>query len=347
MKKNYLAPLFCLLLLCGSAQALAQRKTDVVTLYNGDRITGEIKSLVSGILEFSTDGMGTIKIEWQEIATISSEYHYEFRLSDGNRHFGSIDTAELPGQFVITDLYGTHNFEWLEVVEVRPIEDTFAERLEIYVSAGYSYTKASSVGQTTFNTRISYEDTNTRNTFTGRTSITDTDDETTSSNRFDINRQIWTDRSQFFRTIFANYENNDELQLEHRIGAGSGIGKYFIDTNSNRWIGIVGMQVINEKPLRGDDGKSSESNQDVELILSTHYDAWRLNTPELNLELRFTLYPSITESGRLRSDTDLVLRWEIIEDLFFDITAWATTDNEAESDRQTDYGVTTGIGWEY
>ncbi len=347
MNKKYLASLILLLAFTLSLDALAQRKTDVVTLYNGDRVTGEIKSLLAGILEFSTNGMGTIKIEWQEIASIQSQYHYEFRTTDGQRLFGSIEPSELPGQFVVTDLYGTHDFDWLEVVEVRPIEETFAERLDIYLSAGYSYTKASSVGQTTFNTRVSYEDQNSRNTLTGRTTITDTEDDTTSSNRFDVNRMLWTDRTKWFRTIFANYENNDELELEHRIGAGGGIGRYFVDTNQNRWIGVVGAQVINEKPLRGDDGKGTSSNQDVEMILVTTYDAWRLNTPELDLQLRFTIYPSITESGRVRTDSDIVLRWEIIEDLFFDITAWSTTDNEAESDRQTDYGITTGIGWEY
>ena len=347
MRKNHLWSLLLLLAFPISPDAVANRKTDVVTLYNGDRVTGEIKSVTAGILEFGTDGMGTVEIEWQEIATLESEYHYEFRTSDGERLFGSIDPARLPGQFVISDLYGTHEFGWLEIVEVRPIEDTVAERLNIYLSAGYSYNKASSVGQTTFNTRVSYEDEDSRNNLTARTTITDTDEGTTSSNRADINRQTWTDRTRWFRTIFANYESNDELDLEHRIGAGAGVGRYFLDTNESRWLGVIGAQVINEKPLRGADGESTSNSQDVELILTTHYDAWRLNTPELDLQLRFTLYPSVTESGRVRSDTDLVMRWEIIEDLFFDITAWATTDNEAESERTVDYGITTGVGWEY
>lgn len=39
---NTLARMLLLLLYCTLSQnALAQRKTDIVTLYNGDRITGE------------------------------------------------------------------------------------------------------------------------------------------------------------------------------------------------------------------------------------------------------------------------------------------------------------------
>ncbi len=44
------------------------RKTDIVTLYNGDRVTGELKSMYVGLLEINTNSMGTIQIEWQEIA---------------------------------------------------------------------------------------------------------------------------------------------------------------------------------------------------------------------------------------------------------------------------------------
>ena len=80
-----------------SFEALAQRKTDVVTLYNGDRITGEIKGLLGGILKLSTDAMGTLNIEWQEVSHLESDYYYEVRLSKGTRHFGSVAKSLLPG----------------------------------------------------------------------------------------------------------------------------------------------------------------------------------------------------------------------------------------------------------
>jgi hypothetical protein len=35
-------------------------KTDIVVLKNGDRITGEVKSLQARLLEFHTDAMGTV-----------------------------------------------------------------------------------------------------------------------------------------------------------------------------------------------------------------------------------------------------------------------------------------------
>ena len=39
-------------------------KTDIVVLANGNIVTGEVKSLEFGTLRYSTDSMGTVKIDW-------------------------------------------------------------------------------------------------------------------------------------------------------------------------------------------------------------------------------------------------------------------------------------------
>lgn len=324
-----------------SPYTLTHPKTDIVTLYNGDRITGEIKHLYGGLLQHSTNGMGTIKIEWQEIARVESRYHYEVRTSKGDRLFGSIGPGEHPGQLRVTHSGGSLDLEWLQVVELRPVADSLTDRLDVYLSAGYSYTKASDVGEANFTTQVGYEDALSRVALTGRTVATHRDSQLSYHNRYDLTRFLWRDRAEFFRSFGATYEDNDELDLDHRVSVGTGVGRYFLDTHRTRLLGLTGLQVTTEK------SSGSAETQAVELFGTADYALWQFNTPELDLTLRFNLYPSLTDSGRVRSDTDLILRWEIVEDLFFDISTWATTDNQAESDRQVDYGISTGIGWEF
>jgi len=369
--KSRITHFICLLLLVLMSCSVhaAHRRTDVVAMYNGDRVTGEIVSLFAGILEYKTDSMGTLKIEWQEIAQLNSVYHYEFRLSNGQRYYGSVVDAERPGQMRIEDLYGEHDIEWLDVVEIRPIEDKFIDRIDIYLSAGYNYTKASSVSQTSFNTVIAYEDERTRNQLTARTVLTDTDTGDTSSTRVDLSRQIWTDRAQLYRVFYGNYESNDELGLDKRFALGLGWGRYAIDTNRMRFGYSGGVQGLTEKtfatssgeapadpeeledpdmpPASGSGGTEYFREESAELFLSVEFSTWRFDTPELDVKFDTTLYPSITNSGRLRGNTDLRVRWEIVEDLFWDITAYGAYDSDAESDDQFDYGITTGLGWEY
>ncbi len=341
MKPNVFLTLTFLLLFTATPYVEANAKTDVVVLYNGDRVTGEVKSLESGILELSTDSMGTLKIEWQDIARLESEHYYEIRTSDGTRYLGSVEPTAQPGQVRVLDLDGEYQYDALQVVQIRPIEKSVLDRLDVYFSAGFSYTRASSIAQSSINTKVGYENEKSRNTLTGRASLTDSADQSTSSSRVDLDRAVWTSRKNVFRSSFANYESNDELALDYRFGVGAGLGTIFIDTHRKRLIGIAGLQVITEQD------EDSDPDQNLELYLSGRYLAWRLDTPELDLDFGLNVYPSLTDSGRVRSGSDLRLRWELIEDLFFDITAYGTYDNKAESNSGVDYGVTTGLGWEF
>ncbi|RLQ22815.1 DUF481 domain-containing protein [Seongchinamella sediminis] len=334
-------PALGLLLAVLSHDALASRKTDVVTLYNGDRITGEIKSMDGGILKLSTDAMGTLSIEWPEVAGVTSDYHYELRLSDGKRLYGSFGGEGRPGQVELVDLFGRHDIEWLQVVEIRPIEDELMDRLDVYLATTFAYTKATSVAQLSFNTEVSYEDQSSRTSLNGRTDLTTSDSGDSNSSRYDVERWSWREqRSDAFTTIFANYENNDELGLNRRVGVGAGVGKYWKDTHSTRFTGALGLQAISES-FTGE-----KTNEDVELYLSTTFSTWNFNHPELDIDFSFSVIPSLTERGRLRTDGNLRIRWELIDDLYWDISTWVTTDNQTSDEgASTDYAITTGVGW--
>jgi hypothetical protein len=66
----------------------AAPKTDVVVLLNGDRITGEIKSLEYNQLKLSTYHMGTIYIEWDKIASLQTDQSLLLERTDGTRYYG-------------------------------------------------------------------------------------------------------------------------------------------------------------------------------------------------------------------------------------------------------------------
>ena len=72
----------------GGATPLPAQKTDVVVLPNGDRITGEIKGVSRGKLDYSTDDAGRISIEWEKIVRVTSRQSYEVTLRSGQRLFG-------------------------------------------------------------------------------------------------------------------------------------------------------------------------------------------------------------------------------------------------------------------
>ena len=75
---------------CADAQA---QRTDVVTLRNGDRITGEIITLNRGRLEFKTDDAGTLYLEWDKLASVVAARLFEIEIEDGTQYLGSLGAA--------------------------------------------------------------------------------------------------------------------------------------------------------------------------------------------------------------------------------------------------------------
>ena len=65
-----------------SLPALAQR-TDVIELFNGDQVTGEIKSYSTGRITVETDIASDLSLKWNRITSITSDKRFEVELTDG------------------------------------------------------------------------------------------------------------------------------------------------------------------------------------------------------------------------------------------------------------------------
>ena len=112
-------------------------------------------------------------------------------------------------------------------------------------------------------------------------------------------------------------------------------GHHYLLKNQSR--NTVGLQANTERDLAG------EQQESVEGALKLEFATWKFDPPELDVRVTLNLYPSLTDSGRLRGDSDLRLRWELYRDLFWDVTAWGVYDNRNIGDGNFDYGVSTGI----
>ncbi|MDC1287489.1 DUF481 domain-containing protein, partial [Gammaproteobacteria bacterium] len=247
------------------------------------------------------------------------------------------------GTVALTDVFGENIFDWQEVVEIRPIEDKLIDKFDVYLSANYAFTKASGVAQTELNGTVSFNQRDAVNTLTSRLTVSDTEEESTTSSRMNLQRRTWTDRQSWYRNVFGGFESNDELGLDARYTFGAGVGRYFIDNNRQTLTGSLGAQVLTE---RAADGIRQDS---VEAVITMDYTAWRFDTPELDFDVNANVYPSLTESGRVRADSTARLRWEIVEDLFWNMNLWGSFDAASVDidGGEFDWGVTTGIGWSY
>ena len=88
-----------------------------MVLVNGDRITGEIKSLEYNQLKLSTYHMGTIYIEWDKIASLQSDQYLLLERTDGTRYYVKRYSDEMQAR---SEVAAARVYEALGVATVAP-----------------------------------------------------------------------------------------------------------------------------------------------------------------------------------------------------------------------------------
>jgi len=330
--------------------ALAREKTDVIWLANGDKITGEIKQLEHGKLRLGTDSIGVILIEWDDISRIESDFAFQFERTDGTRVTGNISKTPERQTITLTNQEQTVAFAHETVVRIAQIEDTFWDRLQGSLSFGYSFTKASNVAQGNLGFRATHRTEKRSFSLDGSTIITsDQEDEGTQRSNLDFSMTRFR-ANRWFNTYLIGFESNDELGLDLRSSIGAGFGRFLIQTNVSELAlmgGVIGTaESLQQDPLT----PTTPSNQEnLEGMLSVDYSRYVYDHPAVDLSARLSAFPSFTESGRTRAQLDLSLRWEIISDLFWDLSYYNSYDSDPPSGSQStsDYGVVTSIGYSF
>src|SRR5262245_15960679 len=135
--------------------AEAQGRTDLVTLANGDRITGEVVHLDRGILEFKTDNAGTLYLEWDKLASLVTTRLVEVTTTDGRSFLGSLSHSS-SGSIAVASTDSTAQLTITDVAEITTIGRSFWRKLDGSFDVGFSYTRSSGVAQLNLNSDTIY-----------------------------------------------------------------------------------------------------------------------------------------------------------------------------------------------
>ncbi len=335
--------------LCAFPANAQRANTDVITLKNGDRVTGEILQLEYGLLRLETDDMGTINIEWGAVADIQSAYTFDVQVVGGLRHSGIIDTSDDGSQLVIRDEGSGRAVAFADVVRIEELESGFWQRLSGSMSVGLNYAKSTGIRTGSLNISSAYQGDKIKATLDisgSETSSPDTD----TSERENITSTVQFQRERpSFVMLLSTLERNDELGIDARLTTGAGIARYFAQDQDSEVMLFAGA-VANRDWTDAGDGtlNEDETQSSVEGALGATWRIFRFGDPDISLSSSAFLYPSLTESGRHRGNLDVSLRREIISDLFFDISFYESYDSDPPSGGETtDYGFVTSLGYKF
>ena len=346
MSRTHLGPILASLLLLGLSPALAlAAKTDVVILKNGNAVTGEVKSLEFGSLSYSTDSMGTVGIDWEDIVSVTSKQKLQVELTDGTRYYGELIATGEPHSVRIVTLSDEYVLKATQIVRMTPIEtgDKFYQRLDGSFSFGVQTQKASGVTTSNLAADVSYR---ARTYLLGlriNSAITDqpTEPYTTARQSANFNYQRFR-KNRWFTEWFTGWEMNDEQGIASRVSLGGALGRYFVQTNKNQFSMTAGLQA-SASEFVGDD----EGTTDAEGRFEIRYLRRKL-VPEADFNITATIFPLLEDLSQFRAESNMSLRREIVSDLFLDLTiGYSYLSDPPGSGQNTDYTATTSIGYSF
>ena len=369
--------LSCCFTLC-SVIAAAHSKTDVITVENGDTITGAIDSMSAGKLALNTDYAGVIKIKWREVEQIASRYVYEVRLDDGERLYGRFAKTEERSVLTFKVRGGERQLDLEDIVEIRSIEEQLADQLDLKVTSTI-YADPNTV-TLSLSTSGTYDTRGGRTGFSGRiddnrTKALDAESNTVSntlnSSNFTLYREFWRSRgaAQSYRVLNAIYSSNDALGVDHRFSMGVGLGRYFIQELGHELAVSAGIQGVQERKFSCKDpdiGVDADGEKidcvepedgglldnAAEMFFNVQWHLYSFASRDMDISMVGNAYPSLSEWGDIRGDFNLMLSWELFPSFYWSINARTEFDSSAEERGQlkldtTDYTITTGITWSY
>lgn len=330
------------LLFLWSASAFA-RYDDTVFLNNGDRLSGDVKELSRDMLRFKTDSMGTVYIRWGDIRSLETGKSLRIELKSGLHLVGSISRSGARGQLVVSTSRRDEMLPFSDVVAFVPLklESSWFDRLEGSVKFGLNSTKGSNTTQWNVGVNALYRGPSWEVISRLDSNVTDRSDDTTSERISFLTAYRHLLRNRWFWATLASYDKNDELGINDRYSGGGGVGRYLFRSNSVELLLQSGLLVSREF-------RTDTADDQLEAYLGGSLAWFRHSFPRTDIRTDVLVLPSLTDSGRVRTNLDVSVKREFVEDLFLDLSVYFSTDNKPPNEAsREDWGVVTSIGYSF
>ena len=331
------------LVLSLATTAYGQGRTDVVTLANRDRITGEVVSLDRGRLEFKTDDAGTLHLEWDKLAAVVAARLVEVVTVDGRRFLGTLGPAP-DRSIAVVGPGGTVPLQMIEVSIIRQMGTSFWSKLDGSIDVGFSYTRSSGVAQLNVNWDLLYRQPAARTRLTASLTQTQKDDESDPDDRGSVEASYlkypWR---RWFILGAGRFETNESLGLELRSQVGGAVGPRLINSNRAQLVAGGGMVFNDER------GVDVEPTQNVEGLFIFGLSFFTYDRPKTNLDVNIQYFPSLSNTGRHRLQLDAGIKYELLKDFFTSVSLYNSYDNRPPNPAadRNDIGIVMSIGWSY
>ncbi|HLO82850.1 MAG TPA: DUF481 domain-containing protein [Chitinophagaceae bacterium] len=337
--------ILAILLLFSSELVFGQELKDTIIMNNGMILSGEMKNLKSGKIEFDIDNISIVKVKFDKIKLIKAVSHaYRIETSDRKIYYGTIRRGDQPGTLKIESKDTTVTIPLNSVAYMTSFDNKTFRTISGYVSSGFNYARSSNSGRFNFDGALKLQTKRTYSELISSMFISQTDTswirdrESLALNTYYV-LNPWISLGGNLK-----YQRNYELGLARRFQEGLGLMVNLLKHNNFQMRALSGLVINQEKST---DGVVFPTQ--VEIPVNFYLEFFRFSDPNISITTSQSAYFSITDAGRVRWDGDTRISWEIIDDLAFSLQFYHNFDNRPPSghDRNWDYGTVVGLKYEF
>ncbi len=323
---------------------------DWVQLVSGEWLKGEIKSLYSKKLQFDSDKLDLLTLDWEDVKYVETHVPGSANIEGHGTVYGFfvIDQKNI----VVTLGDDVQEFQRARLVSFITGGEEESDYWSAKISLGLilrsgnneqvDYTAQGNIKRQTSFSRFTAD-------YIGNISNTQ-DVETTNNHRVTASHDLFRSQRFFLRPIFAEYFTDRLSNIDARVTIGTGFGYTIIDTSRTNWNVAGGPAYQSTRFISVQPGENDEETT-LALVVSTDYDI------ELTKTLDFIFSYSTTwgneASGGYTHHLVTTFESEIIGSLDFDVSfIWDRISNPTVAEDGTipfkdDYQLILGIGYEY
>jgi len=316
---------------------------DTLYMHRGQMLIGEVLSVNEGRLEFDSDDAGVVKVKYYKIRTFSAQIHYyRIRTTDDQILYGRIHASDNDGFIRVND---ETELPIESIIRLQRYDESFWQRMNGQISAGYDYTRSSNNGRINFDLSLQYLAQDFEMAFTASSIVTQ------ESGSFARDIETINASPVYFlnyRWLVAGrlrYQRNLELSLARRIQEFVGAGYALVQESHIQVFSVSGIALNQELST---EGVKSGNLLEIPVIMS--FRLYQLQDPNLQLSINQSIYFGITQGGRIRNDGEIRLSWEAINDFVIGLNFYNNYDNqppEGESSQTFDFGTVLSLGYKF
>ncbi len=323
---------------------------DWIQLVSGEWLKGEIKGMYKEKLEFDSDKLDLLTLDWEDVRYVESHIPGRVFIEGHGRVNGFIEINQ--AKVTITNGDDIKEFDRSQLVSFITGGEGELDFWSAKLTLGL-IVRSGNTDQIDYNAKANIKRQTSFSRFIAEYigTISNTSDvETTNNHRISATTDRFKTRRFFYRPLFGEYFSDKFSNIDSRVTVGTGLGYTIIDTKRTDWDIAGGPAYQGTRFVSVQPGENIKETTPA-LVVGTDYEI------ELTKSLDFIYHYTTTwvdkASGGYTHHMVTTFESEIIGSLDFDISfIWDHISNPTAADDGTvplpdDYRLTLGITYEY